>query len=461
LKYINYIIPDVERPKKYLSLKERLYYTLIALCLYFLLSATPVYGISKQTASRFEAILILLGAVHGSLITLGIGPIVTGVIVLELLVGAGILPLDLNKEEDRKKFRLLSKWFSLLFIILENTIWVINGMLAPERPTAFMYGIVILQLIVGCILLMILDDFVDNWGIGSGISLFILAGVSAQIFTQMFSFLPGPRGLPGGSFLRGIIFGIKGFALQALFSFMPFIAFIIILLLSVYTQGVRVEIPLTFGRLRGYSLTWPISFLYTSNIPVIFAAALLANMRIWALSLYNAGYPILGTFNRTLLPTGGYTDVPVSGVMYYLTPTPFYDAIIGRISWSAWILKTLCYFAFMGIVCMLFAKLWIMIAPGQSPESVAGMILSSYLRIPGFRQEKKIVEKTISRYINAVAILGGLFVGFLAALADILGAPVRGTSILLAAIIVLNYYEVIKRRYRKEIPKSVKKFLGI
>lgn len=457
LEYINYIVPEVEAPKKRLDLWERLKYTLLAIVLYFLLASTPAYGISKELSTRFESLLVLLGASFGSLITLGIGPIVTGIIILELLIGADVIRINLRSEEGKKRFRYLSRWFAFIFIIIENTAWVLSGVLPPENPTLSNAFIVIIQLIFAGVVLMILDDFVEKWGIGSGISLFIVCGVSRSLFSQLFS--PIIReGMPTGSFLRGIMFLIKGNAYATLLSFIPFVTFLIVFLLSVVARGVKVEIPLTIGRYRGYSFRWPISLLYVSNIPVIFAAALLANIKMWALSLYQSGYPILGTFER-VESAGRIVDVPKSGIIYYLTPEPIYDVLLGRISLGIWAIKALIYTIYMIISCVIFTKLWVMIAPGQSPESIAEMISSSYLQVPGFRSNRKMIEKIVARYVNPIALLGGIFVGILAAIADILGAPVSGTSILLAVLIVLNYYEYLTRQYSKEMPEGLRKFL--
>ncbi len=458
LEYINYIIPEVEQPKRRLEFLERLKYTLVAIVLYFLLASTPIYGISKEVTSRFESLLVLLGASFGSLITLGIGPIVTGLIILELLIGAEVIRIDLTSDEGRRVFRYLSKWFALAFIILENSSWVLSGTLPPEHPTPWNYFIVISQLVLAGMLLIVLDDFVDKWGIGSGISLFIVCGVSRSLFSQLFS--PIIRdGMPTGSFLRGILFLMKGDAYAATLSFIPFITFLLVFFLSVIAQGIKVEIPLALVRFRSdRSFKWPISLLYVSNIPVIFAAALLANINMWALNLYRAGYPILGEF-KAVETARGVREVPVSGLVYYLTPEPVYDVFLGRVSFWIWLEKAIFYFIYMIIACVFFTKLWIMVAPAQSPESIAEMITSSYLQIPGFRANRRMIEKVIARYVNPVAILGGIFVGILAALADTLGAPVSGTSILLAVLILLNYYELILRQYSRELPEDLKRFL--
>ncbi len=457
MKYINYIIPEVEPPKRILDLWERLKYTLIAVVLYFLLASTPVYGISKEVSSRFESLLVLLGASFGSLITLGIGPIVTGMIILELLIGAEVIRIDMKTEEGKKKFRYLSRWFAFAFIIIENAAWVLSGVLPPENPTLFNALIVILQLVIAGVILLILDDFVDKWGIGSGISLFIVAGVSRSLFSQLFSPLIR-EGVPTGSFLRAILFLLQGNLYAFILSMIPFITFLIVFFLSVIAYGIKVEIPLTIGRYKGYSFRWPISLLYVSNIPVIFAAALLANLKMWALSLYQSGYPILGTFERTEV-AGRIVEVPTSGLMYYLTPEPFYDVLLGKVSIAIWGIKAFFYTIYMLLACLIFTKLWVMIAPGQSPESIADMIASNYLQVPGFRSNKKMLEKIIARYVNPISVIGGIFVGILAAIADILGAPVSGTSILLAVLIVLNYYEFLIRQYSRQMPEGLKKFL--
>ena len=88
-------LPEVKGPlKKHLPFKEKLKWTSIMLVSFFVLSILPLFGLGQNSLARFEQLSIILGASFGSIISLGIGPIVTASIVLQLLNGSGILKID-------------------------------------------------------------------------------------------------------------------------------------------------------------------------------------------------------------------------------------------------------------------------------------------------------------------------------------------------------------------------------
>ncbi|RME31745.1 preprotein translocase subunit SecY, partial [Candidatus Woesearchaeota archaeon] len=185
-------LPEVEAPKqKRLAFKEKMKWTLIVLALYFVLGMIPLFGLSSTSLQQFAFFEIVLGASFGSLITLGIGPIVTASIVLQLLNGSGLVKFDLTSSEGKARFQGIQKLLAVFFVVLEGFIYVMTGGLAP---TAGIPGwLLIFQLFLGGILIMLMDEVVTKWGFGSGISLFIAAGVSKRVFLRTFNWvtLPG------------------------------------------------------------------------------------------------------------------------------------------------------------------------------------------------------------------------------------------------------------------------------
>jgi len=174
-------LPEVKGPlQKRLPFKEKLKWTFIVLVAFFLLGIVPLYGLGENALSQFEFLSIMMGASFGSIISLGIGPLVTASIVLQLLNGSGIIHFDLTTPEGKKNFQGLQKVLSLSFVIFEAFIFVFMGGLAPSSalaPNAFltMQFILVGQLILGGIMIMFMDEIISKWGFGSGISLFIPA----------------------------------------------------------------------------------------------------------------------------------------------------------------------------------------------------------------------------------------------------------------------------------------------
>src|SRR3989338_5631684 len=284
LKILQFL-PEVTPPlQKKRSFKEKLKWTGITLILFFIMGLVPLFGLGQNALAQFEYLSIILGASFGSIISLGIGPIVTGSIVLQLLNGAGMLKFDLTNPDGRKKFQGVQKILSIFFVIFEASIYVFMGGLAPPAElvgTALFFQLELLlafQLFLGGIIIMLMDEVISKYGFGSGISLFIAAGVSQEIFIRGLSPLPSPAnpGIATGAIPALFQSLSAGDPTTAAIMFFAVFFTIAVFCIAVYAQAMKVEIPLSFGRIRGHGIRWPLSFMYTSNIPVILVAALLA-----------------------------------------------------------------------------------------------------------------------------------------------------------------------------------------
>ena len=460
-------LPEVEGPtQKTLSFKEKLKWTSLALVIFFILGLMPLFGLGVNALQRFETLSIILGAEFGSIISLGIGPIVTASIVLQLLNGSGIWKFDLATSEGKRTFQGTQKFLALFFILFESAIYVFLGGLAPAeqfKGTAFYFQlqlILIFQLVLGGLLILFLDEVVSKWGFGSGISLFIAAGVSKTIFLQMFSWLPASSGVAGVTYATGAVPAffqslVSGDVTTALIMISSIISTLLVFAIAVYAQSMKVEIPLSFGIVRGQGIRWPLSFIYTSNIPVILVAALIANFQLWGRLLQNVGYPLLGTFSSS-------TGLPVSGFIYWLQGPPLIRNIIQQhtifIGASSY-LQALVYILFFIVGSVIFGIFWVQTA-GMDARSQAKQMLSSGLQIPGFRKDERVLERLLKRYIWPLTIMGGITVGFLASFANLTGAFGSGTGILLTVMIVYKLYEDIARQHMMDMNPMLRKFMG-
>ncbi|MBR9682981.1 preprotein translocase subunit SecY [Candidatus Woesearchaeota archaeon] len=451
-------LPEVRSPKqKRLSFKEKLKWTLIILVIFFVMGLVPLFGLGENALQQFEFLSIILGASFGSILSLGIGPIVTSSIVLQLLTGTGILNLDLTTSEGKKRFQGLQKVLAIFFIVFEAAIYVLMGGLAPAPALAgtplfaqFEF-ILIFQLILGGILILFMDEVISKWGFGSGVSLFIAAGVAQQIFIRAFNFLPSPTNpeIAAGAIPALFQSLSAGDVTTAGLQLAAVISTILVFMICVYCQSIKAEIPLSFGRVRGYSMRWPLNFFYTSNIPVILVAALLANVQLFARLLERWGHPILGTFSG---------NSPISGIVYWVNSPDIVQNII-KGSFSATQLgQALTYTLLMVVGAVIFSIFWMQTA-NMDAKSQAKQIMSSGLQIPGFRRDERVLEKILKRYIWPLTIVGGAAVGLLAALADLTGALSRGTGILLAVMIIYKLYEEIAKQHMMDMHPAMRKFM--
>src|SRR3989344_4174826 len=293
-KKIAKYLPSVEKPTYKQSFNSRLKWTFFALIMYLVLSYVTAFGVQKESNPQFRFFELVLGSRFGSLMTLGIGPIVTAGIVLQLLVGSKILNWDTHKEEGRKKFQTFNKLAAIVLSFIEAAAFTITGAV-PIEPGIFNIIIVMLQFAFGGIIALLLDEIVSKWGFGSGISLFIAVGVSAQIFVRilsplsqacipgnLISCIPSSGAPPTGLLWEFFISIFAGDSLTALLSILPVISTVLVFLIVIYIQALHIDIPLSFATVRGFNRNWPLKLLYTSNIPVILAAALIANLQLMA-----------------------------------------------------------------------------------------------------------------------------------------------------------------------------------
>ena len=450
------LLPEIKAPlEKKLSFNVKLKWTLIILAGFFILANIPLYALGKNSLERFEFLSIILGTDFGSIISLGIGPIVTASIILQLLVGSKIIDIDTKTEEGKKFFQGIQKLLVFFFIIFEAAIFVLmRGLEAVPGYT----GIVIFQLILGGLAIVFMDEVVTKYGFGSGVSLFILAGVGWRIFAGLFQFI-GATGQNclldfsntacAGKILVLIQSFINQDITQALLAISVLIVTVLVFLAVIWAQSLKVEIPLSFDRLRGYGIKWPLQFFYSGVIPVILTAALLANFQLFGSLLENAGYPILGKFSQ---------GQPISGLAFWLGSSNLVQAGITGSLRGVEILQAFTHLLFFMGFATLFSVFWIKTS-GMDASSQAKNIMASGLQIPGFRKDERVLEAILSRYVMPLAIMGGAAIGLLSAVSDLAGTLVGGTSILLAIMITYQLYQNIAQQHSVDMHPAFRKFM--
>lgn len=476
LRGIFSFIPEIKKPdEKKLGFNTKLKWTLIVLVSFFVLANIPLFGLSENALSRFEYLAIILGTDFGSIISLGIGPIVMASIILQLLTGAGILNIDTTTDEGRKFFQGLQKIMVFFFIIFEAMVYVLmNGLQATPGFT----WIVILQLVLGGIAIFYMDELTTKWGFGSGVSLFIAAGVSWRIITSAFQFIDQQgrncllsfKTIPcSGKVLVLIQALINKFPVELLSAAAAIVSTILIFLLVVWAQSLKVEIPLSFGRIRGYGVKWPLSFFYASVIPVILTAALIANVQLFGGIIENAAAPCLtgGACVGAAKIASYFTFLgrfvqgqPISGLAFWLGHTNLLELTIRGGLLPKFLMQGVTHIFFFVFFSTLFAAFWVKTS-GMDSKSQAHKIVSSGLQVSGFRQDERILETILDRYIMPLTIMGGIAIGLLAALTDLLGALVSGTAILLVIMIMFQFYQNIAQQHQMDMAPALRKFVKV
>jgi preprotein translocase SecY subunit len=454
---------EISPPGRKIPFNEKLFWTGMALILYFVMAETPLFGIGSGGADPFGALRVIFASNRGTLMELGIGPIVTAGLILQILKGSKMVDINMNNPEDRALFTTASKIFSLILILFEALAFIIGGVYGDISNQAQL--IILVQLLAAGIIIMLLDELLQKgWGFGSGISLFIAAGVAQTIWWNALAPL-GP--LSDGKYLGSIIafvqtLGERGSIIQAIYrteglpDMIGLGTTIAIFLIVIYLNGLRVEIPVSYAKYRGYRSKFPIKLLYSSNIPVIFASALFGNIFFITQILWTRYNPastnqwlnLLGIFE-----TEGNQYVPKGGLVYYVISPRSLSAVMEDP------IRAVVFTGLMVLTCVFFAITWVEVG-GMDARSVSKQLLDSGMQIEGFRRAYTPIQTLLSRYIPTVTIIGGIILGLIASFSDFLGVFGSGVGILLLVGILEQYYQILARERIADMYPALGGLLG-
>ena len=487
------ITPEVVKPTREVSFNEKLIWTFGAFIIYFVMTSTPIIGTNIEGGDPFAFMRTITASTQGSLAELGIGPIVTAGLIMQILVGSKIINVNMGDPEERSLYTGAQKVMSVLMTIIEATAFLIGGTYGTDL-TAGDQLLIISQLLAAGIIIILLDEMVQKgWGLGSGISLFIAGGVGLQIFQGLFAPNNIIEGAQNVTSARGIVLAIIYWigeegplvAFGNLFfrynmdpafqlnlpslSILSVIATVVVFIIVIYFESMRIEIPISYAQYKGIRSTYPIKLLYVSNIPVILTSAVFADIYFIAQMVWNSAGGVgttnvlaqfLGTFR---IDADSQQFIPTGGLVYFLTPPRSLIGDLGVINFAepvTSIVRALIYAVILVILSVIFSVMWLETA-GMGPRDVANQFLQSGMQMPGWRRSKKIVERRLEMYIPTIAVIGGLFIGVLAAFVDFLGAIGSGMGILLSVSIMRQYFELISKERVAEMNPALRGFLGI
>jgi protein transport protein SEC61 subunit alpha len=179
------ILPEIEAPTKRVAFKEKVMWTVVTLIIYLVCCQIPLYGVKNTKSSDpFYFIRAVLAASNrGTLMELGISPIITSSMIMQLLAGTRIIAVDQSLKEDRALFSGAEKLMGLLICIVEASVYVFSGMYGDLSVLGYGNALLIVtQLIVAGMIVLLLDELLQKgYGLGSGISLFIATNVCETI----------------------------------------------------------------------------------------------------------------------------------------------------------------------------------------------------------------------------------------------------------------------------------------
>lgn len=395
------------------TLRKKVLFVLVALIIFRFLAAIPIPGVDTKELTRFLSnnqffgILNIFsggGLTNLSIIMLGVGPYITGSIIMQLLtIMVPSLKRIYNEEGEagRKKFaqygRLLTvplaaiQGFGLLYILEQQNILV--------NLTAFDRIINLFIVIAGSVLLMWIGELVSEFGIGNGVSLIIFAGIVSR--------------LPAKVSQLAFTFDVSQVPLYLMF----LVAGVLIIAGIVLVTEAERPIPVTYAKqVRGMkmygggSTYLPLRVNQAGVIPIIFALSILLFPQMIGTFLARfTTHPIISNISHVLL-SFSQTSL-LYGILYFIFVflfTYFYTAVT------------------------------------FDPEALSTNLQKNGAFIPGIRPGAS-TSAYISKVLTRITLLGAVFLGFIAVLplimqsvTGIASLALGGTSILIVVSVVLD-----------------------
>lgn len=404
---------------KITDLRNKILFVLGILAIFRLMANIPVPGISiEKMREFFEAnqLFGLLNLFTGgaldnlSIVMLGLGPYITGVIIMQLLTMIFPALEKMYKEEGeqgRRKFNQYGRILTLPLGLLQGyamlNLFQRQGIIEPLSTELIITSI--LTITAGTVFLMWLGELISEKGIGNGVSLLIFAGIVAEVPNNIRQMLLtwDPAKIPSYLFFFGM-------------------ALIIIAGVVLINEGRR-NIPVSYAkRVRGNkmyggaSTYLPLNINPAGVIPIIFALSIMLFPGMIANFLGGAG-GVIGTIAQN----------------------------IGRAFENIWFYSSL-YF----ILVVVFTYFYTAVT--FDPKAISTNLQKMGGFIPGIRPGES-TANFMYFILNRVLLVGALFLGAIAVMPSIIGGItgvtvfqffIGGTALLIVVSVVLDVMRQIK-----------------
>lgn len=445
------ILPEVIAPQRKVPYNQKLIWTGVSLLIFLILGQIPLYGIvSSETSDPLYWLRAMLASNRGTLMELGVSPIITSSMIFQFLQGTQLLSVQMDNKEDRELFQIAQKVCAIILTFGQALVVVLTGNYGNPKDLGLAISLLLIfQLMFASFIVLLLDELLaKGYGLGSGISLFTATNIAEQIFWKAFA--PTTIDTGRGKEFEGAVIAffhllavrkdkkralIEAFYRNNLPNLFQVIATVFVFLFVLYLQGFNYELPIRSTKVRGQIGVYPIKLFYTSNTPIMLQSALTSNIFLISQILFqrfpaNPIIRLLGVWG--IKPGTQGPQVALSGLSYYIQPVfslteIFFDPI-----------KAVIYFSFVLGTCALFSKTWIEIS-GTSPRDIARQFKEQGMVINGKRETN--VYRELKKIIPTAAAFGGATIGALSVGSDLLGTLGSGASILLATTTIYGYYE--------------------
>lgn len=437
--------------------------TVFALFIYLICSQIPLFGIYRTSGNDpFYWMRSILASNRGTLMELGISPLITSNMTVQMITNMRIIHYDPQVKEDRVLVQKAEKLISILFSFGTSFVYVYSGIYGELHYIGIARSVLlVVQLTMSCVLIIYLDELLEiGHGLKSGVSLFIAVNICEFIFWKTFS--PITFKTEKGVEFEGVviaffhiliskqnfIYALKYILFRVrLTNLVNLVMTILVFLVVIYLQEFKVNLKLVNDGYRGVAQDFPIKLFYLSNTPIILQTAFVSNIRVVSEILhfrFQKFYLVRLFGNWKQLP-GGENKL-VGGLCYYLDPPERLADLLYRP------FESLVYIAIFLSICSLFALQYLEIS-GQSPKDILRYFIQNKMKIKG-QQERGMIA-VLKKHINTATLLGAISIGLLTIFSDLVGVIGSGTGILITVNVIYDLFKKIKDEKNKSALSSL------
>lgn len=394
------------------TLRNRVLFVLGMLIVFRLLASIPIPGVDAVALERVISNNQFLGALnllsggglsHLSIVMLGVGPYITGSIIMQLLTIMVPKLKEMYSEDGdigRKKFTQYGRIITIPLAIVQGLSLIVllsrQGVIGTLTPFEMIANIAVV--VGGSMLLMWIGELISEFGIGNGVSLIIFAGIVASIPTNISQFL--------------FTFDVANLPVYLLFLAM---GILIIAGVVIISEAER-PIPVTYAKQLhgnnssgGLSTYLPLRVNQAGVIPIIFALSILMFPQLIGNVLSTSTHSVLLSISH--------------GLIWFAQSTWLYAAF---------------YFLFV------FMFTYFYTAVTFDPQKLADNLQKGGAFIPGIRPGVA-TREYISIVLNRITLVGAIFLGVIAVLPLVMKAvtgitsfSLGGTALLIVVSVVLD-----------------------
>ena len=468
------VVPSIKPPTQELTTRTRYLWSFGVFIFYSFLLSTPLLGVRIGGADPFAFMRTITASASGSLVQLGVGPLIVAGILLQFLLISNRVDINMDDPNDQSLYNCSLKVIAIVFTIIGTILLLISGVFGTDLNSIDQLYILLQLVFIGIIIIYLDEILAKGWGFGSGISIFILCVVTLNIFQGLFALqnlLEGPVGANGDSVTsaRGLVPAIVYWLTQrdplttfsSLFfryspnqvdnlnlpslSLFSLFSTIIFLFIFNYIASIKIRANTQEPQTGETGKNFQINILYLLTIPILITSLIFSCINFVAQLFWrgaggegttNVVVQFLGTFR---VDTNTNQIVPTRGLTYFLTPPRSLIGPLGvfDISGAHTLLPSVfrvIIYSFLFLTCYFIMKKIVKASldnPGVNKYSLLSMgITMSEINNNGESREQNRVFN-----IFEVIKVWGLFVIIIVIIGDIIG--VLGSSVGLYLCVVI------------------------